>query len=51
LFEFVGGRPAAGPTGPMAQAAAMLMGGPASRRWSADVDSILQTVLTFFTTL
>jgi hypothetical protein len=51
IDDDIAGRPAAGPTGAIAQATAKLIGGPASRRWSADIESALQTVLTFFTTL
>jgi hypothetical protein len=51
LDDDIAGRPATGPTGALSQAAAKIIGGPASRRWSADIESVLQTVLTFFTTL
>ncbi len=51
IDDDVAGRPASGPTGPVAKVTAHILGGPASRRWSTDVESIVQTVLAFWTTL
>jgi hypothetical protein len=51
IDDDIAGRPAKGPTGAVAQVTAKLVGGPASRRWSSDFESVLQTVLAFFTTL
>jgi hypothetical protein len=51
IDDDVAGRPAGGPTGSVAKLTATVLGGPASRRLSSDVESILQTVLAFFTTL
>jgi hypothetical protein len=51
IDDDVAGRPSSGPTGAVAQATAKVLGGPASRRWSTDLGSVLQTVLTFLTTL
>jgi hypothetical protein len=51
IDDDVAGRPSTGPTGSVAKVTAQVLGGPASRRLSTDVESILQTVLAFFTTL
>lgn len=51
IDDDIAGRPPSGPTGTMAQVTAQVFGGPASRSWTADIGSVLQSVLTFFTTL
>jgi hypothetical protein len=51
LDDDIAGRPAKGATGGMAQTTATLLGGPASRSWNTDIESVLQTIVTFFTTL
>jgi hypothetical protein len=51
IDDDVAGRSASGPPGPVAQAVAKLIGGPATRRWSAEFEAVLQTALTLLTTL
>jgi len=51
LDDDIAGRPDKGATGGMAQTTATLLGGPASRSWNTDIESVLQTIVTFFTTL
>jgi hypothetical protein len=51
IDDDVAGRPPKGPTSSVAKVTANVLGGPASRSWSTDVESIVQTVLAFFTTL
>jgi hypothetical protein len=51
IDDDIAGRPPKGPTGTVAQVTAQVLGGPASRSWTANIGSVLQSVLTFITTL
>ena len=51
LDDDIAGRPVGGPTGAIAQWTATVIGGPASRRWSNDTESLLQTIVALFSAL